>query len=183
MLGRFDLYLLDRIFNPLSIRLYKRFGLSNFTAAKFLIMAGTALLLLLVYLLLVGRLLVPHGEFLIVLCLLEFWYATVGLKAAVEQEAKWTNPRPGQLPDNLRDAPCYEVKYRRLFLSLAVILGTADLLAAIFIPIYPEKTLIRDASWVAMLAGFYFLACTPPGPRERQEREARTAAAYSTSQG
>lgn len=180
MFKKLDLFLLDRIFDPFSIRLFKRWGVGNFTIAKMLIMIGTAMLLFLAYKLLVGDFKDVDPTLLIVICIIEFYWATMGIVASVRQEARWRAPKPGMVPDNLRDSPRQEVYYRRLFLTLLLLLGTGYTINALITPGTPAY-MWRVGAWLPILAGFYFLGCTPPGPRDREEREVKTRPRYATS--
>lgn len=176
MFRKLDLYLLDKVFNPTSIRLYKRSGVSNFTVSKYLVMFGTVVLM---YYLLTGKAVIPDPIFLSFICLMEFYFAFSGIKAAITQETKWKNLRPGTLPENFRDAPRIEVENRQFFLYITVVFGTLNILLA-FAAHRFIFDLYRFGAWIPILSGFYFLGCTPPGPRDRQEREAQKKAAYAS---
>lgn len=178
MFNKLDLFILDRIFNPISIKLYKRYGISTFGVAKSLMMLGTSFLFLLVFSLMTKRIVVSDPYLLTLLCVMEFWFAFSGIRTSIAQENKWRNPRPGMLPENLRDAPRIEVTNRRYFLFLTLIMAAPGVALVLMVP-GRALEMYRFIAWVLILFGYYFLACTPPGPRDQQERETRVQLAHA----
>ncbi len=188
MFKRLDLYLLDRVFEPLARVLNRKVGLSNYTLAKWFLMFATAFMAFSAYAWIrVGS--KNGGSTFLLMVAMDLLYIWPALRTSVRMEREYSNPVPGRLPPNFRDPDPFSseerlVQMRRygLDIVLILVLVTAYVLGIEafsmvdgrgYVPIegglYSGFFTLLKTSWVTGTVGMYFLACTPLYPREKTE--------------
>lgn len=169
-----DLYLLDKIFDPVATWLHKLSGTSNYSLARWFLLLGTGTMLagILKLILEHGK---PAGALYLIAILIEFIFAFHGFRTAQSLEAQYLNPRVDKLPPNLRDGKHLDVMSRRFFLFLILLvffgecLGTIGDVAHIWTK-HRLHEVIHWVSWFPVVCGFMFLGCTPRLRRPQVEK-------------
>lgn len=170
-----DLFLIDKVFDPLALRIHKIWGTSCYTLAKWFLTLGTALLLCSFY-----QLVVTPSKQLLVLSVLaivvEFSFAFSAFREADKLERMYESPTVDKLPPNLRDGTGTHVSNRRFFIFLGMLILVSEVLSSIPKPLHvivDHKMYdnLRIISVYIVLVGFFFLACTPRLRRPKTEEK------------
>lgn len=170
-----DLFLIDKVFDPLALKIHKLWGISCYTLAKWLLTLGTAILLGSFY-----QLIVAPSKQLIMLSVLaiavEFSFAFSAFREADRLERMYDSPTVDKLPPNLRDGMGVHVSNRRFFIFLGVLIFASEALTSISKPLHiiVDHKLYDNLRIIAVyvvLTGFFFLACTPRLRRPKTEEK------------
>ena len=168
-----DLWILDRVFEPLYRRIHRATGIGNYALAKWTLFISTALLVVL------GFAGLAHSFKGSVWLWLEVFYVWPAMSAAVRLEREWTALVS---PPNFRSPASLTIEWRivlerEMLLMVPILLPFLYWLTDRFLPtdklVHPAGEFIAACvlGWALLLTGFYFLACTPPPPRKKRQPE------------
>ena len=174
-LAPLDLYLLDKVFDPLSVKINNRFGIGNFTLSKWMLTLGNGIMFGALFAMAITRNKELDSFFVIASAVFMLWTFRA-FRTAVRLEERYHASASDALPVNLRDGSAKEVENRRFFLFLVLVTVANESIMTMIdfthlITKHSPESLYLRASWLWTLVGFYFLGCTPR-MRRRDERKA-----------
>lgn len=166
-----DLWLIDKIFDPLADWLFGVFKVGNYTLSKWCLMLGSGLLVTAIaYFTIMAK---GLGILGVITMFIELLFAMAAMRLAFRLEEQYQNHGAARLPPNLRDGEASPVWMRRFFLFLTILVVPTKLIE---IPLIGWKHVwevhlmdghgFQYAGWIPILVGLYFLACIPRLPRE-----------------
>lgn len=174
-----DLFLIDRVFDPVSAWLFKKFNVSNFMIARVVFAFECALLIWLLCVIYVDHASIQFVDpafksdvMSITMDMLFVFadsaFALYGFNTASRLAR---TQHLGKLPKDMRDGYTVEVILRRLFLGLVILLGPGKIIETIALHNYFNPAILRIVSNICIVIGFAFLGCTPRYPRSDRKRK------------
>ena len=168
-----DLWILDKIFEPMAQAIAKRTNIGNYTLSKWFFFLSTASMIVLILISLTKDY-IGWGAIIV-----QFLYTWPSMSFASRLEQSWDGSEP---PPNLRTPPENTREYELVFarhslLYLPVYTGlTYWVLYMFFFRMHASYNpslwylCLLGADWLLLFPSFYFLACTPRPPRKKTER-------------
>lgn len=172
-----DLYLIDKIFDPLALKIHKRWNTLCYTLSKWFFTLGSITLLYATYEMFSFQyknwILPAIGCWVVLITLFDIMTA---FRLADKLEVRYTQASVDTLPPNLRDGVGVHIFNRRFYLLLLFATLFIEVPTVVANPAHlvVDHTKFHNAlisSLPLILIGYYFLACTPRLRRPKTEEK------------